>query len=167
MAVGVDAVLKVYNDTDEILLDGQVVYITDSETDIVPVALAVASDYAQTERVIGVVTETIGVGSSGFVTRRGFVGGLVIDPSVYYLDDALYLDSIIPGKITRQRPLAPNFISKIGYVTKLSSDGSTPDGQIYVDITNIPVAVDINYDNEYITDIEHRLTSKKYSRCYR
>ena len=44
--IGIDAVLKVYNDTDEILTDGQVVYITDSETDLVPVALAVASDYA-------------------------------------------------------------------------------------------------------------------------
>lgn len=79
MTIGVDEVLKVYNDTDEILLDGQVVYITDSETDIVPVSLAVASDYAQTERVIGVVTETIGVGSSGFVTSSGFVGDIVLD----------------------------------------------------------------------------------------
>ena len=103
MAIGVDEVLKVYNDTDEILLEGQVVYITDSETDIVPVSLAVASDYAQTERVIGVVTETIGVESSGFVTRRGFVGGILLDPNIYTVGQTLYLSPDVGRSIYKSK----------------------------------------------------------------
>lgn len=147
MAVGSDEVLKVYNDTDEILLDGQVVYITDSETAIVPVSLAVASDYAQTERVIGVVTETIGVGSSGFVTRRGFVGRVLLDPNIYTVGQTLYLSPDVEGTFTNQRPEAPNFVAQIGYVNMVSSDSYTADGQIYVDIVIIPTAADIPYDN--------------------
>jgi len=160
MAVGVDAVLKVYNNTAETLTDGQIVYLTSSTEETTSVALAIGSNYGQAERVMGVVTESIDSGNYGFVTKRGFVGSLVLDPAIYDVNDALYLSSTVAGEFTNVRPISPNFITKIGYVTKVSSNSSAADGQIYVDVVSVPVAADIIYDNEYITEEDFRLDSK-------
>lgn len=160
MAVGIDAVLKVYNTESTTLFDGQIVYATTSATETSPVALAIGSNYAQAERVMGVVTEPIAAGNYGFVTRRGFVSNIIVDPAIYNVNNALYLSSSVAGEFTNERPVPPNFVTKIGYVSKVSSNSITADGQIYVDIVSIPVAGDIIYDNAYIAEPDFQLDAK-------
>jgi hypothetical protein len=96
---------------------------------------------------IGVVTETIESHKYGFITRRGFVGRVLLDPNIYTIGQTLYLSSDVEGTFTNQRPVAPNFVTQIGYVNMVSSDSDTADGQIYVDIRIIPISSDIPYDN--------------------
>ena len=168
IALGIDAVVKAYNDTYGALIDGQVVYITDNDIAIAPVALAISSIYAQASRVVGIVTEPILSHDYGFISRQGYVGGLLLyedddDPNdilSFSLNDALYLSPNNPGKFTKRRPVPPNFLTRVGYVTKLSSGPGVYDGQIYVNIEQIPIAADIIYNNEYIEDEEYQLTSR-------
>lgn len=138
MAVGVDSVLKVYNDTDTPFVDGQIVYMSGNISGMSKVQLSKANDYDKVNKTIGVVTESIVSHEFGFITREGFVGGILIDPSIYDDGDILYLSPTVDGAFTKQKPVSPNFIVQIGHVNKVSSDGSTADGQIYVDIKVIP-----------------------------
>jgi len=170
MAFGVDTVLKIYNDTANDLVDGQVVYNSGNVSDTTAVKLAIANDHPIANNTIGVITEHILSHERGFISRRGYVGGLLIylddddpDPANhthFELNDALYLSPNNPGKFTRVKPSAPNFVTYIGYVNKLSSDDSTYDGQIYVDIRIIPISSDISYNNEIIIEEEKRLSSR-------
>lgn len=147
MALGVDTVLKVYNDTNDTLVDGTVVYRSGNINDTTKVQPAIANNHTISNNTIGVITEPIASNDYGFISRQGYVGGLLLDPAVYATDQILYLSPSVPGTFTNQKPVAPNFITQIGYVYKVSSDASTYDGQIYVDIIIIPISSDISYNN--------------------
>lgn len=108
---------------------------------------AIANNSTISNNTIGVVTETIESHKYGFITRKGFVGGILLDPNIYTVGQTLYLSPDVEGAFTNQRPVAPNFVTQIGYVNMVSSDSYTADGQIYVDIRIIPISSDISYDN--------------------
>lgn len=108
---------------------------------------SIANSHSISNSIIGVVTETIESHQYGFITRKGFVGGVLLDPNIYTIGQTLYLSPDVEGAFTNQRPVAPNFVTQIGYVNMVSSDSDTADGQIYVDIRIIPISSDIPYDN--------------------
>lgn len=158
--MGVDTVLKVYNDTAAELIDGQVVYISGSVNQTPKVKLSRSNDYAKCEKTIGVITEPIPSQGVGFIIKEGFINNIIIDPAIYTEGDVLYLSPSNDGSFTKVKPIAPNFVVQVGFVSKVSSNNVTADGQMYVSIRFAPVgattgseATDITTSTANFTDI--------------
>ena len=147
LSIGIDSILKVYNDTGETLVDGQFVYPIGNINGITKVALGQADSLLTSENIIGTVTEPIPNLGYGFINTRGFVGNLIIDPAVYNLEDKIYLSPTIPGGFTKQKPTAPDYVVELGYINKLSTNNTTTNGEIRVLVHVIPSASNISYDN--------------------
>lgn len=147
LAVGIDIVKKVYNQTGSDLIEGQFVCYNGNINGVPLVALSDATDLIKASGTIGSVTEPIPNNSYGFINLRGYVGNIIIDPAIYNPGDKIYLSTTTAGAFTKTKPMAPNHIVELGYVNKVSSDNLTADGQIYVKIVIIPIAEDISYDN--------------------
>lgn len=160
LSLGVDTVLKVYNDTAAELIDGQVVYISGSVNQTPKVKLSRSNDYAKCEKTIGVITEPIPSQGVGFIIKEGFINNIIIDPAIYTEGDVLYLSPSNDGSFTKVKPIAPNFVVQVGFVSKVSSNNVTADGQMYVSIRFAPVgattgseATDITTSTANFTDI--------------
>lgn len=147
MAIGIDSPLKVFNNSGDDLVDGLFVIPNGNINGNTMIGLARADSILTAESVIGCVTEPILYGHYGFINTRGFVSGLIIDPAIYNNGDKIYLSPTIYGGFTKTKPTSPNYIIELGYINKVSTDNLTADGQIRVDIKNIPIATDISYDN--------------------
>jgi hypothetical protein len=151
--IGIDDVIKVYNDTAGTLTYGQAVYNSGvvTSTNKFKVKLSQASNHSISDNTLGLITEPILSGQYGFVKRRGLISNVLVPPSIYSVNQRIYLApqevGESDGRFTNQRPVPQDCIAELGFVTKLSSDDTTPDGQIYVDIHIIPISSDISYDN--------------------
>jgi len=129
LQVGQELVTQVYNDsgTDFLEANYPVVYISGSSNGDPKAFLAQSNTLATCVDTLGIVTETIATGSTGYVTTYGLVND--IDTSMFTAGDTLYLSPTTPGGLTNVRPGAPNLEIIMGTVTV-----ADPTGSIYVNI---------------------------------
>lgn len=129
LQIGQEELVLIHNGTGSTLTDGQVVYITGSTGELPSVALASDTSEARSSVTLGVVTESIGNGSDGFVTISGMVHGL--NTNSLTEGKAIWLGTT-PGTFTDVKPQAPKNAVLIGYVVKKSGGN----GSIFVKIQN-------------------------------
>jgi hypothetical protein len=129
--LGVDAHVQVYNQSGSPFTKGQVVRQDGSSGTRLKVVLALGTDDANSATTIGLVSQTIGNNSSGFIITNGLLRG--INTNSFNEGDTLWLSATTPGGLTNVRPTQPNHSVRIGYVIKKAG---VADGIIYVDILN-------------------------------
>jgi hypothetical protein len=129
--LGVDAHVQVYNQSGSPFTKGQVVRQDGSSGTRLKVVLALGTDDANSATTIGLISQTIGNNSSGFIITNGLLRG--IDTNAFNEGDTLWLSATTPGGLVNTRPTQPNHSVRIGYVIKKAG---TADGIIYVDILN-------------------------------
>jgi hypothetical protein len=105
------------------ILNGQVVYI-DSSFDGMPEVGLASNNSLSAKSVVGLATENINIGESGYVTLTGLVRGLNL--TGYTIGQEVWLST--SGGITATEPTYPAHKVRVGYVSHV--DGST--GSIYV-----------------------------------
>ncbi len=105
------------------ILNGQVVYIDGSFDGMPEVGLA-SNNSLSAKSVVGLATENINIGESGYVTLTGLVRGLNL--TGYTIGQEVWLST--SGGITATEPTYPAHKVRVGYVSHV--DAST--GSIYV-----------------------------------
>ena len=128
LQIGQEERVLIKNTTGATLTDGKIVYITGATGNLPSVSLASALNETTSAATLGMVTETIANGSSGFVTITGLVNGL--NTLAFNEGDIVWLSNTA-GEYTNIKPTSPSHLVLIGYVTKKSANGS-----IYVKIQN-------------------------------
>lgn len=128
LQIGQEERVLIKNTTGATLTDGQIVYITGATGNLPSVSLASALNETTSAATLGMVTENIPNGSSGFVTITGLVNGL--NTLAFNEGDILWLSNTA-GEYTNVKPTSPSHLVLIGYVTKKSAQGS-----VYVKIQN-------------------------------
>jgi hypothetical protein len=98
--------------------NGQIVYISGSDTGLPSVSLASAND-VNSKKTLGIATENITSGSNGYITLFGMVRSLNL--SAYSNGQELWLST--SGNFTGTEPSYPNYKVRVGYVV-VASDGS-------------------------------------------
>jgi hypothetical protein len=129
LQLGQEIVVLVFNASGATLTDGQVVYVTGAQGQRPSVTLAVNSSEANSAKTIGVVTEPIAAGATGFITIQGIVHDL--NTSAYAEGTALWLSST-PGAYTGTKPTAPAHTVAVGWVLR----SHAVSGSIFVNIQN-------------------------------
>ena len=129
LQVGEESLVRVYNADTIPLTAGTVVYVFGNQGNTLSVKRASASGETVSSRTLGVVREPIPLNDRGFVSTGGLVHGL--DTSSYSGGTALWL-SVIDGQLTNVKPIAPNNLVLIGFVSRVSSTV----GSVFVHINN-------------------------------
>jgi hypothetical protein len=112
MQIGQEELVLCYNNTGVDIMNGKMVYPTGALGDMPTIALAKA-DSVSTYLDIGMTTQIIPNGESGFVTNRGIVHD--VDTSTFTAGHTLYLSPFIAGEITSVEPTDnAHFVVKIG-----------------------------------------------------
>ena len=113
---------------------GQPVYAFGGQGDRLKVKLAYNTSDATSAQTVGlVVSSSIAANQKGFIIVNGLLDGLSILPTSTYADgDAIYLGATA-GSITNVKPVAPNHMVYLGFVTT-ASNGSA--GRMYVRVQN-------------------------------
>ena len=120
---GQEEYIRCINDDSVKILNGKVVYISGSYLNEPTVLLAKADALATCWRTIGIATQDIEVGASGFVTTFGVVHDL--DTSSYYADGVpLFLSASTAGALTDAAPSSPNYVVQVGTVVGLGVSGA-------------------------------------------
>jgi hypothetical protein len=130
--LGQEDLILVYNNTGAILEDGKVVQIGGGATaGGYPYAeYAQADVFENCDRIIGVVTSTIGIGAFGFATTRGKVRG--IDTTL--IPGPLFLSPTTAGDLTNVQPAFPDYVIEIGGTSIVDA----VNGEITVSIHGAP-----------------------------
>ena len=129
LQIGEENLARVYNADSVTLTDGMLVYAFGSQGNTISVKRATNSGETQSSRIIGMVTESIPVGSRGFVNTYGLINTL--NTSAYSGGTTLYLDSVLGG-YTNVKPIAPNHVTVIGYVSR----SNAVNGSIFLSFNN-------------------------------
>jgi hypothetical protein len=113
---------------------GQAVYAFGGQGDRLKVKLASNTGDATSAQTIGVVLSTsIAANQKGLIIMQGQIDGLSLFPTSTWSDgDAVYLGAT-PGSFSQTKPLAPNHLVYLGFVTT-ASNGSA--GRMYVRVQN-------------------------------
>jgi len=113
---------------------GQPVYAFGGTGDRLRVKLAYNTSDATSAQTVGLVmSSSIAANQKGFIIVSGLLDGLSILPTSTYADgDAIYLGATA-GSITNVKPVAPNHMVYLGFVTT-ASNGSA--GRMYVRVQN-------------------------------
>lgn len=113
---------------------GQPVYAFGGQGDRLTVKRANNSTDATSAQTVGLVLSTsIGVNQKGLIIVNGLLDGLSILPTSTWADgDPVYLGATA-GSITNVKPVAPNHLVYLGFVTT-ASNGSA--GRLYVRVQN-------------------------------
>lgn len=131
--VGQENWLRARNDEAVTINEGEVVYIFGANTARPTVKLAIASNGATADKVIGVATVNITAGALGVITTFGLVRHINtnVDSSGVSLSDGdpLYLSATQAGKWVKAKPHAPNHTVVIGQVVNAASGGA---GNLFV-----------------------------------
>lgn len=104
---------------------GQAVYLYQATGNRASVKLAYNTGDATSAKTLGLVTQDIAAGATGFVTTQGTLEKL--DTSAYTEGATLYLGATA-GSLTATKPSAPNHLVYIGVVERANAGN----GQIYV-----------------------------------
>ena len=123
LQLGQENHMHVYNNTGAPLLESEnkAVYVSGSTSQFPAVNLADNLTRKASENTVGIVTETIGIGESGYVTTYGMVRN--IDMSSFQAGDTLYLGGS-NGVLINQPPLPPALTVIMGYCIDNSTSGS-------------------------------------------
>ena len=123
LQIGQEQHINAYNATPITLLESEhrAVYISGSISNFPAVIPASNQSRRASENTIGVVTENILSGETGFVTTQGLVRN--IDMSQFSAGDTLYLGAN-DGLLINQPPLPPALTVIIGYCIDPSESGS-------------------------------------------
>lgn len=114
MQIGQEIWVRVVNNTGSPIPNGTPVYVNGATSGWPTVALAQANALA-TLICIGLTTETIANGASGYVTSLGVVRG--INTSGFAAGATVFLSAASPGTLTTTAPTAPNYRFRVGVVT--------------------------------------------------
>lgn len=113
LQVGQEQWIRVINNTAGIITNGTPVYITGAASNFPAIAPALATTQAAS-MVIGLTTETIAIGATGFVTISGLVRNL--NTSAFTAGATLYVSSAAAGALVSTAPAVPNFTARVGTV---------------------------------------------------
>jgi hypothetical protein len=124
----------VTNDESVTITRGQAVYVSGGVGDRVKVKLAYNTADLTSAQTIGIVsTASIAPNQKGIIIVQGQLDNLSLFPTSTWADgDYIYLGAT-PGTITNVKPVAPNHLVYLGYVTT-ASNGSA--GRMYVKVQN-------------------------------
>lgn len=124
---------------------GQPVYAFGGQGDRLKVKLAYNTTDATSAQTVGLVlSASIGANQKGFIILNGQLDGLSILPTSTWADgDPVYLGPTA-GSITNVKPLAPNHLVYLGFVTT-ANNGSA--GRMYVRVQN-------GYEIEELHDVQ-------------
>jgi len=154
--VGEETQLKVFNDTAAVIENGKPVYITGVNGGGFPtVALARGNTFV-TSLVVGLATETIGIGEIGRVTNFGIARDFGTSALA---TGAVFLSSAVAGGLTNTEPEPPASSVRIGQV--LVSDVAV--GQILIDIQgaqNPPQTIAFSMPLRGVTAVQVNLTGE-------
>jgi len=143
--MGQEVLIPVYNNTEDTIPNGAVVYPTGSflcPDGITRHTIDLADAHLfEKSRMVAVVTQELGVEESGYVTRVGSVGGL--DTSG--LTGILYLSATTPGTFTNDIPDDGSYIIPIGAVKVIDAT----DGSITVDPKSSALTVEVTDTNGF------------------
>ena len=142
--IGQEVLIRVKNMTGSTILNGAVVYPLGFADGEVLVGLAIASDKEKC-RLIGVATNDIPTGETGYVTKLGEVGS--IDTDAFVSGDIVYLSETVAGGIQKTKPIGSNYITRIGAVKVKSATV----GSIVVDIATSEQTVESTQDVGFST----------------
>lgn len=124
VALGMETMFpkRVRNSTGSAMAKGTVVYINGVSGNTPTIARAIATSDMTSAYTIGMTSENINDGATGWLTTFGEITGLNL--SSYTGGDTLYLSAVSAGLFTNQRVYAPNHYVRVGTVVKATSDGS-------------------------------------------
>lgn len=113
---------------------GQPVYVSGGVGDRVKVKLAYNTADLTSAQTIGIVsTASIAANQKGIIIVQGQLDNLSLFPTSTWADgDYIYLGAT-PGTITNVKPVAPNHLVYLGYVTTASNGNA---GRMYVKVQN-------------------------------
>jgi len=110
--------IRCKNNTGSKILNGSIVFISGADTLFPTVEPAIASSFDESIRTFGVTTMDIHsdgtYGNQGYVTRFGAVRE--VNTLGCVSGDIIYLSTEDPGKFTIDRPVAPNYVVRIGII---------------------------------------------------
>lgn len=118
--IGFDNVAYCYNAEATTLNKGEAVYIFGGQGSQVSIKRASNAGDETSARTLGLVSETIASGASGYVVTYGVLKG--VDTSAYALGDILHLGNT-PGTLTTTKPVAPLHYVFVGVVIKVGTGG--------------------------------------------
>jgi hypothetical protein len=119
--IGQEQLVRVYNNTGSIILNGKIVYINGANGSAPTVAYAKANSLSTCNSTLGMCTNDIAAGDYGYITISGIVHDLNtnVDSEGHTLSNGneLFLSATVSGGFTNVPPLQPNYEISIGYVT--------------------------------------------------
>lgn len=113
LQIGQESIVRVMNDTDDTIYNGDVVYISGSSGNRPTIALAQANN-AATSCVCGMATHDILKNQEGLITTFGVVRD--IDTIDFPEGSIIYLSAADAGKFVKTIPNAPNYGVRVGIV---------------------------------------------------
>ena len=143
LQVGQESYVYVKNNTGSGINNGDVVYIDGADGDRPTIALARAAstDTSVVGAIIGVATEDIPSGATGYVTSFGLVKGLNTSGYVGGPGTPLYVSTTVSGATQETRPSPPDYAIKLGIIAK--KDGI--DGRVLISVTDQTDLTGITY----------------------
>lgn len=114
LQIGQEQWIRVINDENQTILDGQAVYISGSVGATVPKVKLASSSNISSARVIGLATHDIEENTFGYVTTFGIVRG--INTSLYPEGEMLFVSETEAGILTNVSPTAPSIPIPVGWV---------------------------------------------------
>jgi hypothetical protein len=124
--VGLEAYVRVQNDTGALIANGAVVGFSGASGGLVSGELFIADGSMPTWYLCGIATQDIADGEAGRVTAFGLVREL--DTSAYSVGAELYASPSVAGGLTATKPTAPNFAVPVGVVAVSNASA----GEIFV-----------------------------------
>jgi hypothetical protein len=150
LQLGLENWLRAKNDTASSILEGAVVYIKGANTARPTIELAQANSATTSDKVIGVVTDTIAAGALGIVTTFGLVRDLTTnvdgDGSALVDGQCVYLSATTAGEWVGAKPHAPNHCVKIGQIVNAAAGNA---GNLFVAVdtgTHLQDLHDVNVE---------------------
>ena len=116
-----DDIVRGFNNTGITIPKGDVVYIDGIGGAFPSIRRAIADTSGIAERTIGVVANDILDGEDGRVVRFGFISDF--NTVGFNVNDLIYLSATESGKIVNERPRAPFYSVRLGYVPVVGASG--------------------------------------------
>ena len=125
--IGREMLVRVYNNSGALLVDGDAVYISGTDTNFPGVVKASAASEITSKSILGLITAPIPANGYGYVCVSGLVNDL--NTSAYPTGTILYL-SPTTGQLTDIAPLQPNYVVEM--CTVIFRDAVK--GRVYVNV---------------------------------
>lgn len=131
--IGLENLVKVYNNTGTAIAKGKVVSVTGAQGQQPTVGLSDNTSEALARDTLGIAQEAIPDADTGFVCTFGVVNNINTYGTI--AGDPIYLSNVAGG-FTSTQPQAPNQTVALGWVVRVANTPSSNDGQIFVSVNN-------------------------------